>query len=69
MEINRFSKLQIGITLTIFNIGVLILTDNHIYPKYFETLFAFYFLIGSIVGVKFIISGLRTIKDHNKQNG
>ena len=43
-----------GIILTLFNATVFIFTDGHISPEYFEPLFAFYFLIGSIVGIKLI---------------
>ena len=40
-----------GLILTCFNILVFILTDDKIYPKYFEFLFAIYFAISFILGL------------------
>lgn len=51
------SKLKFigGIILTLFNVGVFIFTQNEISPEYFEVLFALYFLISLIVGIKLIL--------------
>jgi len=55
-------KLLVGGILTIFNICVFIFTQGDIYPEYFEWLFAFYFSIGFIVGIKLIIEGISAEK-------
>jgi len=51
---NKKIKLIAGIILTMFNLGVFIFTQSHISPKYFEVLFAIYFIISFIVGIKLI---------------
>ncbi len=67
-KIRRFEKgefgtdyiyLCLGIILTFFNVCVLIFTSPNIYPRYFEPLFAFYFMIASFLGVLWIYWGIK----------
>ncbi len=52
MTIKSAFKFTAGVFLTLFNICVFLFTQGSISPKYFETLFAIYFLIGLIVGIR-----------------
>ncbi len=55
MMVSKIIKLIFGINLTLFNIGIFILTDNHIEPSYWDIIFPIYFLISCVVAFKFII--------------
>ena len=54
----KYARFYSGLALTIFNVCVFIFTQSEISPKYFEWLFALYFLISMYAGFKLMHEGL-----------